>query len=222
MRHGQPEWIRDGLSIGDPPLTEIGLRQSSAMAEALAEEHFDEVFSSPLVRAVETAEPLFERLGRAPQIDPWLEEIRNPAWHGTPAERSVEAFREERSRASFDQWRGLSHLGGEHVGDFVARIRQGCGLFLAERGIEPVEGDLPVWSIPEPERRIAFVAHGGTNTVVICHLLGLPPTPWEWERFVLNHASITRLRAMPIGDGYTFCLTRLSDVEHLSTDLRTV
>ena len=60
-----------------------------------------------------------------------------------------------------------------------------------------------------------------TNTVVICHLLGLVPVPWEWDRFILGHASVTRVEAMPTGDGYAFGLARLSDVEHLPADLRT-
>ena len=70
-------------------------------------------------------------------------------------------------------------------------------------------------------RRIALVAHAGTNSVTICHLLGLEPTPWEWERFVLHHASISRVEALPIGADYTFSLTRLSDVEHLAGPDRT-
>ena len=105
--------------------------------------------------------------------------------------------------------------------DFVARIRLGAQLFLAERGIEPAREDLPVWTLREPERRILFVAHAGTNTIVICHLLGLVPVPWEWDRFILGHASVTRVEAMPTGEGYAFGLSRLSDVEHLPADLRT-
>ena len=67
-----------------------------------------------------------------------------------------------------------------------------------------------------------LIAHAGTNSIVICHLLGLPPTPWEWDRMVLRHASISRLEAIPVGDGYIFSLTALSDVEHLDRDQRTV
>jgi probable phosphoglycerate mutase len=68
---------------------------------------------------------------------------------------------------------------------------------------------------------VLLVAHAGTNAVLICHLLGLQPVPWEWERFVLGHASISRVEALHVGDGYTFSLTRLSDVEHLTPDQRT-
>ena len=79
-----------------------------------------------------------------------------------------------------------------------------------------------MWEIDEPGQRLAFVAHAGTNSVLICHLLGLAPTPWEWERFVIGHASISRVSALRLGDGWTFSLTRLSDCEHLGTDDRTL
>ena len=65
-------------------------------------------------------------------------------------------------------------------------------------------------------------AHAGTNGVILCHLLGLDPVPWEWDRFVTGHASITTAgRPMKLGDGHTFSLTKLSDVEHLDVDDRT-
>ena len=38
VRHGQPEWIRDGLNVDDPPLTELGHQQAQAMAAGLLEE----------------------------------------------------------------------------------------------------------------------------------------------------------------------------------------
>ncbi|MFM8906594.1 MAG: histidine phosphatase family protein [Actinomycetota bacterium] len=69
----------------------------------------------------------------------------------------------------------------------------------------------------QPGDRLAFVAHAGTNSVFICHLLGLAPTPWEWERFVIGHATVSRLEAMKLGDGYTFSLTRLADNSHLES-----
>ena len=78
-----------------------------------------------------------------------------------------------------------------------------------------------MWNIENPGSSILLVAHAGTNSVIISHLLGLSTVPWEWDRFVLGHSSVTRIEAMKLGDGYTFCLTRLSDVEHLDPNLRT-
>jgi len=219
VRHGEPEWVRGGLNVVDPPLTERGQAQAEQLAQVLSKEVFDEVLVSPLVRARQTAAPLLARLGRDEEVDPWLEEIRDPKWHGTPAEKAADAYAELRGRPAEERWSGLD--GGESVREFVARIRSGAAGFLAARGVMRSEVDLPIWQIEEPGGRILLVAHAGTNSVTIGHLLGLQATPWEWDRFVLGHASICRLEAMPLHDGHTFCLSKLSDVEHLPLDDRT-
>lgn len=219
VRHGEPEWVRAGLSIDNPPLTERGERQAACAAGRLKEERFDEVHVSPLIRSRQTASPLFSGLGRPERVSPWLEEIRNPVWHGSPSEKAELAFQEERARPSHLRWEGLE--GGEAVRDFVARIREACGLFLAERGVERLEGDLPLWHIENPDQHIGLVAHAGTNSCILSHLLGLEPVPWEWDRFVIAHASITTIESYAMGDGHTFGLTKLSDVEHLASDDRT-
>jgi probable phosphoglycerate mutase len=221
VRHGEPEWVVDGMNIDHPPLTERGHRQAVLMARALAPEQFDEILVSPLERARQTAAPLYAETGRDEDVHAWLREIRSPVWQGTPREKADAAFAEERRKPSHERWHGLSEFGGEANRDFIARIREGCGLFLAERGIELLPGDLPVWRISQPDTRICLVAHAGTNSAIISYMLGLQPTPWEWDRFVLGHASITRLEALELGDGFTFALTRLADVEHLPVQDRT-
>jgi len=220
MRHAQPEWVRDARAVVNPPLTKLGQAQAGQLAKALVAEAFDELYVSPLTRARQTAAPVLDVLGRTEEIEPWLEELRDPAWHGVPAERAAKAFKELRARPAEGWWHGLE--GGESMTEFVARVRLGATEFFAARGIRRVEGELPVWSIDDPELRLGFVAHAGTNSVVVCHLLGLSPTPWEWDRLVMRHASISRLTALPVGDGYVFSLTSLSDVEHLDPDQRTV
>jgi probable phosphoglycerate mutase len=219
VRHAEPEWVRDGLNVVNPPLTDRGFRQAEQLADALRHEEFDEILVSPMTRARQTAAPVLAAMGREEVVADWLEEIRDPGWHGTPAEKAEQAYREMRARPIDQRWFGLE--GGEPVRDFVDRIRLGTSLFLAERDIHRIEHDLPVWRIGSPERRILLIAHAGTNSVAICHLLGLEPTPWEWDRFVLAHASISRLEALPVHDGHTFSLTRLSDNEHLAPADRT-
>ena len=189
------------------------------MAIALGSLAIDEVVVSPLRRARQTAVPLLHALGRDEVIEPWLHEIREPDWHGTSAEMAAKAYADERLRPAEDRWTGVP--GGEASRDFVERVRAGGTAFLDERGIYRSKQVLPVWHMDESEARIVVVAHAGTNGVVLCLLLGLEPVPWEWDRFVTGHASITRLETVAIGDGHTFSLTRLSDVEHLPVDLRT-
>jgi probable phosphoglycerate mutase len=219
VRHGEPEWVRDGCAVHDPPLTDRGRLQAGKLAEALRHDHFDEILVSPLVRARETAAPLLDALGVDEVIDPWLEEIRDPMWHGSPAEKAAEAYAELKGRVSHERWSGLE--GGESIRDFVARIRSGASSFLADRGVTRTDNELPVWHIDEPGARILLIAHAGTNSVTIGHLLGLEPTPWEWDRFVLGHSSVSRVEALALEDGYTFSLTKLSDLEHLEPGERT-
>lgn len=219
IRHAEPEWVKDGLNVDNPPLTERGFEQAELLAESLRNEHFDQILVSPLLRAQQTAQPLLAQAGRVGQTADWLEEIRNPIWHGTPVEKAEEAYRSERSRPSEDRWEGLE--GGEPVRDFVARINWGCADFLRSNGLERKSSSLPVWTGDRDERRIALVAHAGTNSVTICHLLGLDPTPWEWERFVIGHASTSSVMSLALSDGVTFSLTRLSNVEHLPAEHRT-
>lgn len=223
VRHAQPQWVKDGMNFDNPPLTEIGHRQAELLATWMSEEHFDEILVSPLVRTRQTAQPWLDASGRPLVIDPWLEEIRSPAWHGTPEERAVEAYKAERAKAAHERWTGLD--GGESVTDFVDRINVGARLFLEERGVSRTDTDLPVWSASDRFRqghKIALIAHAGTISVTICHLLGLQPTPWEWDRFTIGHATVSRVRVFELGDGVTFGLSKLSSDEHLPPHLRTV
>ncbi|MEP7202353.1 MAG: histidine phosphatase family protein [Ilumatobacteraceae bacterium] len=219
VRHGEPEWVRDGLNVVDPPLTERGLRQAQCVADALGDEEFDEIVISPLRRPRLTAAPLLTKRSADEVIEPFLEEIREPNWHGTPVELARKAYEEERSRVAAARWEGV--VGGEASRDFVERVRAGLTEFLAARGVYRTKQILPVWHLDQSDRRIVVFAHAGTNGVLLCHLLGLDPVPWEWDRFVTGHASITRLNSLQMGDGHTFSLTKLSDVEHLAIDDRT-
>lgn len=220
LRHGQPEWVKDGLCVVDPPLNANGFAQAERLGAALGADHFDEFYVSPLLRARQTAAPLAQRLGRKPDIEHWLEECREPAWHGEPAEVAANAYAAERLLHPDERWAGIN--GGESMRDFTTRIHRGLTNFLAERGIRRVPSELPLWDIDEPGRVVAWMAHGGTNTVAISHLLGFTPVPWEWDRFRVGHASICRLAALPVQNYFTFSLTRLSGVEHLPDELRTI
>lgn len=58
IRHGETYWNKEGKlqGVGNSPLTDLGIRQAEAASEVLTDEQFDAVYSSPSVRARETAE----------------------------------------------------------------------------------------------------------------------------------------------------------------------
>ncbi len=222
IRHAQPEWVKDGLSVDNPPLTELGFQQADCLAADLGSEPFDEVLVSPLVRTRQTAAPILSAMGKELVIEPWLEEIRNPIWHGTPQEKADAAWKAEKSKASHERWSGIE--GGEPVSDFVTRINDGVSGFLQRQGLVRTNKELPVWESTSDfneNKKIALICHAGTGSVSICHMLGFPATPWEWERLVIGHATISRISTLALADGITFGLTQLSGNHHLPVNFRT-
>jgi 2,3-bisphosphoglycerate-dependent phosphoglycerate mutase len=219
VRHAEPEWSRDGLSIGNPSLTERGHEQARRLAERLAHEHFDAVFVSSMRRAQETAAPILEVLDVEASTEEWLEELRMPDWTGTPSAEVDDLFKRALARPIDDHWEGMA--GGESFRDFHQRITKGLEEVLASLGAAPTPDDTPLWEIDDPSARVLVVAHAGTNATAMGHLLGIQPLPWEWERFVMFHASFSVLRPLRIGHGWSFSMFRLGDTEHLPDDMRT-
>jgi probable phosphoglycerate mutase len=219
IRHGEPAWVVDGRSIDDPSLTERGRRQTELLAKHLTDLSCDEVFVSPLVRAGETAAPLLEALGMEAEEAPWLAEISAPPWDGAPEDQVLRVFAEGRARPVEEQWDGIE--GGESFRDFHQRVTGGLTAMLAERGTRPVGPGSPLWEVDSPGHHVALVAHAGTNAVAIGHLLGIDPVPWEWERFVMRHTSVSELAPYDTAGSCAFSLLRLNDVEHLPDALRT-
>ncbi|WP_256992284.1 histidine phosphatase family protein [Paenibacillus sp. XY044] len=58
VRHGQTDLNKEGRLQGRRglPLNAYGIQQAEALRDELKEVHFDYVFSSPQVRAIQTAE----------------------------------------------------------------------------------------------------------------------------------------------------------------------
>jgi broad specificity phosphatase PhoE len=88
VRHGQSEWNALGRWQGqaDPPLSELGRRQSAAAAPRVGA--IDLIVSSDLQRAVETAQIISAHLGIGPVVvEPRLRERDAGAWSGLTAEQ---------------------------------------------------------------------------------------------------------------------------------------
>jgi len=83
-RHGETEWNREERYQGhaDPPLNETGWAQAEELADRLADERIDAIYSSDLRRAAETAEIVGARLGLPVEHEPGLREIEVGSWQG--------------------------------------------------------------------------------------------------------------------------------------------
>lgn len=76
IRHGVTDWNSQGRLQGhsDIPLNELGIRQAEALARRLSREPWSALWSSDLLRARQTAEPILRYTGLPLQIDPQLRE----------------------------------------------------------------------------------------------------------------------------------------------------
>ncbi len=75
VRHGSPLIHRGTTGIANPSLDDYGRWQAERVSAWLAHEPIDAVITSPKARAMETIEPLVERLGIEPEIIADLDEM---------------------------------------------------------------------------------------------------------------------------------------------------
>lgn len=94
VRHGETDWNRDGRVQGhsDVPLNETGQAQAEALAEELRDEPVGAIYSSDLCRALDTAEAVAVRVGRAVEALPGLREKHFGTWEGLTREEILARF----------------------------------------------------------------------------------------------------------------------------------
>ena len=120
VRHGETDWNADGRLQGqtDRPLSDFGRRQARRLADELADEELEAIYSSDLSRARETAEIVAERLGLPVVLDPDLREKDWGTWEGlTAVERERVEFVGESTEAHRERiLAALRRISERHTG----------------------------------------------------------------------------------------------------------
>ncbi len=220
VRHGQPRWAIDGITQPNPHLTELGQEQAVFAAQRITTDRkpATELIVSPALRSQETAAPIAEGTGLEIATIGDLVEVKMPNWEGVTEEVVIEIFKSAKNRTPEEWWEGLP--GGESFRDFHDRVTTALDALLAERGMVRDPGDPSLWHVERDPGRLVIVAHGGTNSVCLTHLLGIPPAPWEWEKFVLFHASFSRVKMIPLAGAHVPSLRTFNDQDHIPMDKR--
>jgi broad specificity phosphatase PhoE len=126
VRHGETDWNADGRLQGqtDRPLSDFGRRQARQLADELADEQLEAIYSSDLSRARETAEIVGERLGLPVVLDPDLREKDWGTWEGlTAVERDRVEFVGESTETHQERiLRALRRISGRHPGDGLVLV----------------------------------------------------------------------------------------------------
>ncbi|MCW2797100.1 histidine phosphatase family protein [Nocardioides sp.] len=155
-RHGEAEYESDLVTDDGGSLTRLGRTQAQALAEELRGERIARVWSSPLSRAVQTAEIVAGLLGVDVVVREGLREYGVGSMSGTHADERAtvgavfEAWMDGDAEATID--------GGERITDFVDRVTHA----FAEAA-DQHRGEA-----------ILVVSHGGAILAGVPRLLGLP------------------------------------------------
>lgn len=84
IRHGQTAWNKQRYTgWEDIALDHTGRQQAEDIAVRLRAEPIDAIYSSSLIRAVETIRPLAEKLGLQIKVSDNLKELHYGQWQGT-------------------------------------------------------------------------------------------------------------------------------------------
>lgn len=175
VRHALP--IRRIATEGaaDPPLTELGVRQAGAVAEWLAAESFDAIYTSPLLRARQTAEPIAAHQGLEIRVEDGLAEYDRQSEFYIPLEEVKKSDDPEMQA----HWQALAE---DRLEDVIADAHT-FKPRVAEAMMRMIDA--------HPGERVLAVCHGGVINVALGWVLDHPRTLW----FEPSYASIHRVAA---------------------------
>jgi len=195
VRHGQTEWNRVERFRGqaDVPLEETGLAQAEATAQRIAAEWRPvAVYSSPLSRAVKTAEAIARQFGLSVQIHRGLTDINYGQWQGLTPDEARERWPE-----LVDAWYRTPETaqipGGETLNNLRVRTMEAVRE-LAARHLG---------------KTIVLVGHTVVNRAILLGVLGL-----RNHRFWRLRQDTCAINVLEVdGDNYT--LVSMNDTCHL-------
>lgn len=194
IRHGETEWNAAETFRGraDIPLNENGFKQAALLGEYLKDEKIDIVYSSPLQRAVKTAEAVALHHNLSVNIADNLNDIDCGSWEGLTLKEVKEKYGEV-----YQDWvdtpEQVKIPGGESLDDVKNRA-----LPLVQDAITRLA-----------EGKIALVSHRAVLKVLIAALLTLDNAAF-WN-FKIDNGGITRF----VFDGNRAVLINHNDTSFL-------
>jgi probable phosphomutase (TIGR03848 family) len=183
IRHGENEFVKTGKLPGRLPgihLNERGQKQAQALGEALKEVPLKAIFSSPLERAMETAEPVATSHRLEIIQEPGLRDANVGKWEG----KSLKALR------LTNAWKVVQHSPsrfqfpeGESFMDLQTRIVNALENIVKKHN--------------KPKDIIAVVFHADPIKLAVAHFLGLPLD--HFQRLSCDTGSVSALYVGEMG-----------------------
>jgi len=157
VRHGETEWNVEEIFRGriDIELNETGMKQAQLLAEYLSQIKIDAIYSSPLKRALKTAEVIASYHNFDVKVVPSLIDFDYGEWQGLSHQEVRDKYKEV-----YAEWIKNPHRVKMPSGESLDDVRK--------RAIGVV-GNI----IAKYEGTVVLVSHRVVNKVLICALLGL-------------------------------------------------
>jgi ribonuclease H / adenosylcobalamin/alpha-ribazole phosphatase len=202
VRHGEAEGNRALAYLGntDAPLTERGRVQADDLARSLARFRLDAVYTSPLMRAADTAAAIARAAGLVAVVEPALHESAYGAWEGLTRAKVL-----ARDPETLRRWEADPDVAPPGGGESLRATQQrvvACVDALVER---------------HRGHTVVLVSHVGPVKALVCHAVGLGPE--GARRMWLDSASITVLD-WPVDPRRTGVLRLYNACDHLSDGAR--
>lgn len=188
IRHGVTEWNASGRFQGqtDIPLSEEGRLQAQVLAKHLKKVKVERVFSSTLMRAVETAHIVF------PQTEVMQDARLNELNFGCFEGRTLA---ENQGMPEYNWWLEDTFKRPAPEGESYELLRNRVVDWLK--------------SLPQDQHIVAFT-HSGTIQMLLSHVLGVEHPKWR-KRVYLRHTGITRV----LFKDDEAIIERVNDTRHL-------
>lgn len=175
IRHGDTDAVGKLLAGWMPSwhLNARGREQAENLAVRLARLPLAAVFTSPLERAIETAEPIARRHGLEPRRVEEIGEVRVGEWEG----KTFAELQEDAHWAAYNSRRtSVRPPGGELMIEVQTRmVRQAECL-----------------AVQYPNQTVAMVSHGDPLRLLVAYFLGIPLD--LMTRFEIGTASLSILQ----------------------------
>jgi len=202
-RHGETEWNVAEVFRGriDIELNKTGIKQAGLLAEYLSDLKLDAIYSSPLKRALTTAEIIASYHKLDVEIAPGLIDFDYGEWQGLPHQEVKDKYKE-----LYAQWIRNPHQVKIPAAESLDEVRK--------RATGVVDN-----IIAKYQGTVVLVSHRVVNKVLICALLGLDNSHfwnirqdtcgittfiYENERFILtkhnNTSYLKPLHKAPLSD----------------------
>lgn len=195
VRHGETEWNRERRIMGreEIGLNETGRKQSAQLQAGLIQVPLDAIYSSPILRARETAEILSRERDLKVVFDERLAEIDYGEWVG-------KTFEDVRRMPGYQPYFTRLETPVAPGGETLYQVRDRVTAFyesLKQGGTN---------------RTVAVVSHADT---IKCLLMGVLEIPFAniW-RFRIDNVSVSLLEAEPRGDR-VICINQRGDLDRL-------